>query len=659
MKQTPFQYLKSNIWRVNFDCDKKYQSIYKETFGKALDEMDKYFIQHKLYDAIDFMPVVENVTKKKIFRFIVEEEFGFKASAYFHPTWNYENQYISFLPKNLTKDDFMTHEFIHYLALGKEFISFQENGDMYEVQRVDNNSILTSSGTIRKRNSKYDISPLVGGRQQRHNDFIHEGLTDLLTRKIYPNHTSVYDLYVKMMDYCNELTGQKISFFDFFRGHLPNYVKFIGSKEFDKFDKITTEFEKKYKKNDYILDAQTTKLYLEAEKVLAEGRLMTLANQKGCPAEELVRVVNTILEKSPAKVVYSQFDPYQEYEFLIQQVARIYAQNNNIKDKNQFVDYLLNIAKNRKIENENVIGLHSGDCQIELSKDKILCTFGDLSYDLKSANSVAVRSLENSSEKMRILGLNDGIKQIELTDKQTQETTVINVRVDKNNPQIFEVFDKDMNLIKQFSPEVFAKHKARQEVLYKQQLNMLDNFNHIDQIKEMIVDHSSKTQSVYEVVKLQSKDGQEYFVANTRGASYFYQVTEQGVEEVPVRETKTLEEGKEIENLAYTVPEKSLALELYQSANQKTDEPTPCYILEDGTRFVRYYENDHEVFGELVDAMGKDHLIATSSDTIYNRNNPEIKQLFERLGGQRLGVANPQVQIKDNERGLKKINYGN
>ena len=659
MKQTPFQYLKSNIWRVNFDCDKKYQSIYKETFGKALDEMDKYFIEHKLYDAIDFMPVVENVMKKKIFRFIVEEEFGFKASAYFHPTWNYENQYISFLPKNLTKDDFMTHEFIHYLALGKEFISFQENGDIYEVQRVDNNSILTSSGKIRKRNSKYDISPLVGGRQQRHNYFIHEGLTDLLTRKIYPNHTSGYDLYVKMMDYCNDLTGQKISFFDFFRGHLPSYVKFIGSKEFDKFDKITTEFEKNYKKNDFILDTQTTKLYLEAEKVLAEGRLMTLANQKGCPAEELVRVVNTILKKSPTKVVYSQFDPYQEYEFLIQQVARIYAQNNNIKNKNQFVDYLLNIAKNRKIENENIVKLELGNEKIgfEITENGFsVIVGGSQKFQSKLFHqNPNCRSYYRSANCNITQSMNpEGTQKFELTNKQTQETTIINIKIDEKNPQIFEVLDKDMNLIKQFSPEVFAKHKARQEELYKQKLNMLENFKHLDQIKEMIVEHSTKTQSVYEVVKLQSKDGQEYFVANTRGNSYFYKITEQGLESVPVQEMQTLEEGKEIENLAYTAPEKSLALGLYQSTNQKTDEPTPCYILENGTRFVRYYENDHQVLGELVDAMGKDHLIATSSDTIYNRNNPEIKQLFERLGEQKLNVANPQVQIKDNERGIEK-----
>lgn len=657
MKQTPFQYLKSNIWRVKFDCDKKYQKVYRETFGKILDAMDKYFTQHKLYDAIDFMPVVENVLDKKNFKFVVGEIPNSLAKAFFHLTPNYKNQYIFCEPDSLTVEIVLAHEFIHYLTLGIQKTYYQENGLLHETERT--NRLLRQKG-VTKIHTNHPIFPF--NLKQLSTDlpytqtFMNEGLTQSLTNEIFGYTIFAYPDLANMMKFCNELTGQNINYRDFLRGDMPNYINLIGETEFNEFEKLTSQYLQI--KDNPDKKRESVRLYLQSAEKLVEGRLRTLSNQQRLKASQIIQVMETIANKSPANFIYYNFDGYKVYGHLIEKSAKIYAENNHIKNKQLFANYILNLAQNRKYENEKILKLELGSEKIgfEITENGFSVIVGgsqklQSQFFQQNPNSRAYHRSANCNITQSMNS--DGAQKFEILNKQTQETTVINVKVDENNPQIFEVFDENMNLIKEFNPEVFARHKARQEALYKQQLNMLDNFNHLDQIKEMIVEHSTKTQSVYKVVKVQSSEGQEYFVANTKNNSYFYKITEQGLESVPVQETQTLEKGKEIKNLLSTGLDKSASLAFYQSTNQKLDEPVPCYVLEDGTRFARYYENDHQVLGELVEAMGKEELIATHSDVIYNRNNKELKQLLEMVQSQKLDIRKTPVQAKESERGAR------
>lgn len=632
---TPFKYLKQNIDKIKFDCDAKYIPEYKRAFSAVLDKMDKYFVKNGLYEIVDYQPIVESMlTSHQTFSFNVDEEVAKRNWAGVHKRKPHGVREISmnreYMGRGTTTEGVICHEFIHYLTLGPEVLTYTKDGEKYETQLPVIGASIRIGGMKRNldRRSAEGLeagSALDGG-------FICEAFTELVKQEIYSQEECYhsYPAQTSLIKLLNNLTGTKVNVEDFLRGDLPNYVKILGRKNFEEFNNLCEAFQKKHNKNAFI-DYTTDSDYLTAQDLICKTILQNIEEEpeKYSP-EDYIRIASSIMAEAP--VLISNPGYCERYKSAVITAGNAVARSQSLggEEKRKFNTLLkatLNKAVQQKKESFNVPSKNL-DFALKKTADGFAINFKDGIFIPST-----IFPTHYSSKKVVKIGANeisievDKAGTYQITAKAPgAEPQIIKIVPNGSNPDKLLILDANNEDVFKLD---FTHETKKLKNAIKENLSLLGNYQHYDNIRTILKDNPDIR--IFAVKKITANNGDEYLVAEGPKNSMFYKLVPNGYRKVDVEKQVAPPENLDISYQFATSKDEKTALIGYRPSGIKTDETSMSFKLADGATFISYYDKTgREQIGQQINPVYKDGsivIVPVDNPTLYSRSNEDMADL--------------------------------
>lgn len=635
---TPFQYLKQNMHYIKFNCEPRYIPEYKRAFGAVLDKMDKYFSQNELYKVVDYQPIVESMlSSHKTFSFDVDIDGELSkmkvAGVHYRKPQGIREISLNkeYMGRGTTTEGVLCHEFIHYLTLGPEVLTYTKDGDRYETQLPTYEKALSIAGM--KRNvTKRKVSALEAG-SALDGGFICEAFTELLKQEIYTEEESfhAYSAQTSLIKLLNNLTGTKINIEDFLRGDLPNYVKTLGRENFNKFNRSCEAFQRKFNTNaciDYASDSD----YLSAQDYICKNILENIQeNPEQYSAGDYIRIASSIMTEAPVVMANSNYAQRYRASILSAGNAITRQQPLEFEEKRKYNKLL-------RATLDKVIQQKKGSFQIPSNNVDFSFKKTSDGFALNFKGGVFISSSQFPKHHSCRAVAKIGTKEIsiELSEKGTYQITATEPNAE---PQIIRIIPNKTNadeLLIQDSKNAdvfklnFKGSTKKQERNIQENLSLLENFRHYDNIQNIMKANSEN--KIYNVKKVTAENGEEYLVANSNTSSIFYKITPNGYRRIDIDEQYTTALDTAISSKFTTGRDDSTSMFGYRATGVKTDEASISFKLADGTIFVRYYdEKGREQIGQQITPfrnIDSSVIVSIENPTLYSKSNEDIKDLM-------------------------------
>lgn len=632
---TPFQYLKQNINKIKFDCEPKYVPEYKRAFAAVLDKMDKYFAQNGLYDVVNYQPIVESMIKKDSkFSFIIDNVIAERHWAGVHRRMPQGVREIGmspeFMGRGTTTEGVLCHEFVHYLTLGPEIIKYTKDGDRYETQLPVANGNIRIGG-VKRNLDKQSVTGLDAG-SALDGGFICEAFTELVKQEIYSEEECYhsYPAQTAIIKFLNNLTGTKVNIEEFLRGDLPNYVKILGRKNFEEFNRSCEAFQKKYNANARI-DYTTDSDYLAAQDLICKTILQNIEEEpeKYSP-EEYIRIASTIMAEAPALISNPNYCERYKSAIITAGNAITRSQPLENEEKRKFNRLLRATLDKATQQKKEAFNIPSPNAEFAFKK-----TTDGFALNFKNGLFIpsSIFPTHYASKKVARIGTNEIA--IEVDEKGTYQITakspnaepkIIKITPSKTNPNELVIQDANNEDIFKLN---FAREAKKIDRNIQENLSLLGNFQQYDNIQTVLQDNA--TSRIYAVKKITSNNGEEYLVAESNNNAVFYKLTPNGYRRVDVVEKITPQEDTDISSKFTTGKDEKTSLVGYRPSGVKTDETSISYKLADDTTFVSYYDQTgREQIGQQINPFHEDSstiIIPIENLTLYNKNNEDMVDL--------------------------------
>ena len=632
---TPFQHLKQNIDKIKFDCDAKYIPEYKRAFCAVLDKMDKYFKSNNLYSVVDYQPIVESMLDcNGIFSFVIDEELSKKNWAGVHKRFSRGGRQIGmgkeYMGRGTTTEGVLCHEFVHHLTIGPEVLSYIKDGEKYETQLPVWGGGFHLGGM--KRNlTKQKVDGLDAG-DALDGGFICEALTELFKQEIYSEEECYhsYPAQTSLIKLLNTLTGTKVNLEDFLRGDLPNYVRVLGRKNFQEFNRLCDEFQKKHNKNariDYTKDAD----YMAAQDLMCKTILQNIEeNPEQYSVEQYVKIAGAILTQAPVIMANSKYAQRYKTAILSAGNAITSSQPLEFEEKQKFSKLLKTTIDKSVRQGMGSFNVPSPYVDFSLKK-----TGDGFAINFKGGQFISSSLFpKHYASKIK---LKDGDKEIfvEVDTKGTYQITAIApnsqpqvIKIVPNKTNASELLIKDVNNADIFKLN-FEREKRRLRSNVEENLALLSDFRQYDNIETILKENA--TNRIYNIKKVISKNGEVYLVANSSKGAVFYKITPNGYKRVDVVEQQTIENEMDISQEVQIGKDESTSLRGYIPSGETTDEFSQIFKLENGTTFVRYFDKSNiEQIGEQITPFANldtKVILPTENSTLYSKGNEDMADL--------------------------------
>jgi hypothetical protein len=638
MSVTPFQYLKEHIYDIKFDCDRKYLFEYQRAFSAVLDRMDKYFTSTGLYKAVDYQPIVEQMlSKKNLFAFKVQEnpEIIPGAAGYYSPNPYYENgKFVNkseiymlkeFMGRGTTTEGCLCHEFIHYLTLNPERLTYTENGEQYSVMMPR----YRSGGRGYKRNLTKGphggtaVSfPLDGG-------FICEGFTELLKQQIYSEKEDfhAYNAQTNMLKFINKLEGKSnLSMFrEFLRGDLPSYVDAIGRENLEKLNEASQIFHKDKKTaystpSKYLSDAH----YMYAQHMVCDSILKDIAkNPQKYSIKEYLEIIDNIMSDT---YMLSNDTYSQKYATLVAIVNKYIANSKSLDDdKREKFTALLESTIEKRRENQEGIVLPEPYNHIKIKQginDSI--QINNCTFDFEFLGLVQLNNDANYTYQMN--NMPDGSYRFKIYSKDNSPNQIFKLVPNKRTPGDFIVQNENNEEITKLNFKV-RKNKFEREM--QGNISMLENFDLYDDIQTIL--SNNQDANIGNIKKITAENGETFLIVGASKGLIFYKQTPNGYVKVEVDEKQAVPEGTNV-NYKFTMGEKNSMLVGYNPTGIKTEDECFSYKLSDGTSIVSYFDDKGKSqYGQQILPYSKainPIIITTNNSMVFDRHNEDLTTLF-------------------------------
>lgn len=596
MELTPFKYLKQNIDKVQFVCNPKYVQSYKKSFANVLDRLDKFFVDHGLYDCGDYFAYVQKIVgKEKYLRFNIEKltkQLGW--DGVFWRTVNGGTK-IALAPesfgKGLETEGVLCHEFLHYLTIGQKQLTYTKGNKKIEVgfglSELDcSKKIWDENSRVTTKIADLSVVVLNGG-------FVCEAMTELTKQRIYSATEShfAYLPQTQMMTFVNKmLGGTMLNTREFLQGSMQKLANAMGNN-FYEFYKKSEDFQKKYSKNTN-LDFVKDKDYIQLQDIFVNNFFKSLqTNISHYTASDLARIFAN-LKSAPIT---------KNYDKLVEDTKNLFKQNIDQKNAEKFDKLLENTVQDLHFGFENIVALQSSiPVKFKQTKNGIQICYDALPFvgfeNFPKDGKAKILSYRCGNDIVDIISkYTNDCYNLRFRNRTTGKTETINVRIDEKN--IFACDDSGKNFEINF--ENTKKIRLKQTL---ENINLLDNFEYFDSIQKIL----NARADIFDIRKI-TRGKQEYFVASGRDDTLFFAIENKNVQPI----------AKKINT---TFDRKSLGQNLL-------DQDSVLFELADGTNFVKYYNKNGKLcFGEV---QNKQSVVTLQNDTVYCLANDCSKLLFE------------------------------
>lgn len=634
---SPLLYLKQNIDRINFDCEDKYKAEYRRVFSNVLGRLDRYFVNNGIYEIVDYKPIVELIFSLKLG---IDKDFLTKIGAagiFTHGKGIDIN--AEYFNKGTTTEGVLCHEFIHFLTLAPDKIAYTKNGEKFENIFP---TIGQNKNRYRRNISKNQFETLENMNALSHG-FICEALTELFKQEIYSSN-ECYHSYIpqtSLINLLNNLTGEKVNFKDFLCGYLPNYEEQLGRENFAKFIELCKNFQNKFISN-YNIDYLQDDDYIQAQDLICKTILQNIIqNPQKYSIDQYVQICSSILTDAPVVA--------KSYKDLISQAGMAATKNQNLSEqqKEKFNKLLQKTVDTAVDDKTNIFQVANSNLKFSFKKF-------DEGFGVRFANNDFFLNNRFPQRAGLKTGFVDGEYSIwvEMTEKGSYEITaskgktkVQSIKLIQDSKDADRIMIIDEN--KQVHALNFEKLKNRNKKNLKNDLSLLNNFNHYEMLQQ-IVDENPNV-SINSINKIKDKNGNEYFVAYAANKAAFYQIIGNRTKKINVTKKSKVNLNSDIVSKVKVGHGETQAFGFHEEA--KTDEDSLCFELENGQTFVNYYTQDGVKYAEKTDSSFAAKQIVyekIENTSLYDSINKDTKDVFEVDDGQRIDKM-PLVDFKAEE----------
>jgi len=642
MSQTPFMYLKENIDKIKFNCSEVQEKEYRRAFSAVLDKMDKYFIENELYDVVNYQPIVElMLSSKNVFSFNVSQELKKKHWAGVMTRHSTGKRVIGmseeYMGLGTTTEGVLCHEFIHFLTLGPDVLSYQKDGERFETQLPQRQANLYLSG-YRRNLTQRKIDALEAGTALD-GGFICEAFTELTKQEIYSEKECYhsYPAQTSLIKLLNNLTGTQINIKDFLRGDLPNYIRILGRKNFEEFNSLCENFQEKYNQNARI-DFTSDPDYIKAQDIVCRTILKNIEeNPEKYSVEEYIRVATIIMTEAPTANNNPNYERYRS-DILRTGNAIVRSQNLTFAQKQKFSDLMKKTIATNVMKKRECYDLPSKDLNFSFksAENGFQICFKNGAFisskDFPKHTSYATKFKLGTTEIIVSFVEKGGYK-ITASGPNVNPSQTITVLPDGKNANKLLILDEKNNEISKLDFKVQERIRNKN---ISQNINLLSNFEHSAFINKILTETNDIR--LYQIKKFTTSDGKEYLVANSNKSSVVYRITENGYEKVDV-----LSHEKMNENISVYDGE--------NPTNVVTDEVCQRIKLSDGTELVRYFdETNREQVGEIFrDSLNREIVLKAEDITLFDKGNKDLSFLSSSSSGFASQGINRPLPHKDLE----------
>ncbi len=613
MQETPFKYLQRNISKVRFECDGELRQEYRRTFSNVLERLDKYFKANGLYKCADYQTIVEDIISGKNPLKLAVDETGRADGNY-----TAEEKRIRMPKSNMFKGErsehILCHEFIHHINLSPISFEYEREGKFYKVipHHHTYNGISTNPPTVQVKtkganaevNYLSDAEVLNGG-------FICEGMTELLTEKIYGMSYGSYADETRMVKFMNKLLGEQFNTEDFLHRNMETAVRKMGLRNYEEFIKMTNQYFLSHKAG----EADCYKYYVKSQDILVNALLeKTKQNLSKSKASNIIDLFATILAESPEIGRYNTqlSDMLKEYS-----VAQLGENSPHLR---QFTNLLKDTTNRVSNQTSQSYPIKNANSFLSIKDNKVMFNFRELHIPIKDITSTTYQGRDGSlvSAHKNEQGI------IEFSIKVNREE-IENIKVFPNstNPNQVAISNTLTGEKQTFD---FDKANKRNSQIIEENRNLLDNPRYIHIINSLISSNSSK--KYYNFSKVVSNKGEEYLIASSNQGPTFIKIMGNARAAVEIVSKNTLPETNIQQK--FTTGPKNTGMIGYAPTQHNTAEDSFVYTLADGTEFVGYYRDNKWTYGEQISpfSTGQKVVIEQQVDSLYSTDNPDMKTLF-------------------------------
>lgn len=632
---TPFQYLRQNINNIKFDCETVYIPEYKRALSAVLDKMDKAFIKNGWYDVVDYQPIVEEMlASSKVFSFYIDDEISKRHWAGVHRRHNNDTRRIGmgkeYMGRNTTTEGVLCHELIHQLTLGPKTLTYSKDGDRYETQLPVRTAGLVLGGM--KRNVTKRTAQGLEAGSALDGGFICEAFTELVKQEIYSEEECFhsYPAQTSLIKFLNTLTGTKINYEDFLRGDLPNYIKILGRKNFEEFNKHCEAFQLRNNANAYLYHLEDPD-YLAAQGLICDLMLQKITeNPEQYTTADFVRIASAIMTEAPSAKVDPNFTKKYTGAILRAANAITSIQPLEYAEKQKF-SALLRSTLDRTVQQQKSvyeIPAQGVDFAVKKTATGFAINFQGgqfISSDVFPKHySSAVKAKVGTAEFTIELS-EQGTYQISATtpNGQPQVIKIVPSRISSGELLIQDAQSKDIFKLN------FAREDRKRTKAIQENIALLTHFDHYDDVKDVLKDNAGYR--VYSVKQITTPSGEEYLVANSSKTSMFYRITPNGYRRVDVVDQQTPQQNTAIRTKITTGRDEATSMVGYMATGETTDEYSISFKLSDGSTFVRYFDNSGvEQFGQQIypyTGATSSVIVPVENPTLFSSTNEDMADL--------------------------------
>ena len=325
--KTPFKTLQENIDKLTFDCEKKYINDYKSCLDAVLGRIDIFFVSNNLYETANYQKIVDEILKTNKLSFKVADLSLFSRAGQFLPMPSGKREIAisqDFFGKGKITEGILCHEFLHYITLGPSKIEYKKDGKTFEVTPPYHSSLYFQAGSLKNLTEDTYLplkSSLDGG-------FICEAMTENLKQQIYPDKdvTKHYLPQTTLFKYLTKIVGEEKGTKDFLRCDMPTFSTLLGKKNFAKFEKACSNFQKKFDLNEKI-NFYNDKDYKIAHTLATCSILKDIGlNPKNYSPKDVLRIISTIKTETPFRKIQQNYVE-KHFEKSINKAYMKYVQN--------------------------------------------------------------------------------------------------------------------------------------------------------------------------------------------------------------------------------------------------------------------------------------------------------------------------------------------
>lgn len=321
--EKPFLELSNNVNRLKIKATGYDLSSYKHYLKNVFLRLHNYFEENNFYDFNDYNRLLDILIIKQDYFFSIDDKLPARIRGRFYKSNARESGLISLSRKDFYNmedtEGCLCHEIIHLISTGMDFITYKDGNNLVEIVVPDNVGLKAGyKKTYFKNTTKTEILTF---NELGKNNFLKEGLTELLKQQIYGKQEArpAYEVQTTFIEFLNFASGcsLKQAFKDFLQGDLVTYKKALTKAGYDSLYKELNLFLEEYEANEDLFSCEH---YIKANGIVAGMALRQFEKTKPT-MKQFVEYINILA----TKVVV--FDKENFYENTVNSAVKIFNQN--------------------------------------------------------------------------------------------------------------------------------------------------------------------------------------------------------------------------------------------------------------------------------------------------------------------------------------------